>query len=338
MKGPRILVWMGLATGLLLAGPCAQAAPGPAVTARSAAAPTSASAATASTTPVRTVCPPALPTEPDSSAVPRDRGVLWRATRDGRTLYLFGTLHVGKPNWRKLGPITSAALRASDVLALEVDPSDPALLKAMADIRPPQPLPDELQARLTRAFERACLASEALATLHPVLQATTLTVMEARWLGMDSSYAMEQVLSAQVRALGRRVVALESAATQIQALVPDDEAEARTLLDQSLQQLEDRSARRVLERLAAAWDKGDLAGLEDFEKWCECAANETDRAFLRKLNDERNPPLADGIESQHRQGRRVFAAVGALHMTGPQSLPLLLAQRGFKVERVAFRR
>ena len=338
MKGPRILVWMGLATGLLLAGPCAQAAPGPAVTARSAAAPTSAPAATASTTPVRTVCPPALPTEPDSSAVPRDRGVLWRATRDGRTLYLFGTLHVGKPNWRKLGPITSAALRASDVLALEVDPSDPALLKAMADIRPPQPLPDELQARLTRAFERACLASEALATLHPVLQATTLTVMEARWLGMDSSYAMEQVLSAQVRALGRRVVALESAATQIQALVPDDEAEARTLLDQSLQQLEDRSARRVLERLAAAWDKGDLAGLEDFENWCECAANETDRAFLRKLNDERNPPLADGIESQHRQGRRVFAAVGALHMTGPQSLPLLLAQRGFKVERVAFRR
>ena len=171
-----------------------------------------------------------------------------------------------------------------------------------------------------------------------MLQATTLTVMEARWLGMDSSYAMEQVLAAQVRLLGRRVVALESVATQIQALVPDDEAEARTLLEQSLQQLEDRSARRVLERLAAAWDEGNLAGLEDFESWCECAGNEAERAFLRKLNDERNPPLADGIENQHRQGRRVFAAVGALHMTGPQSLPLLLAQRGFKVERVAFRR
>ena len=310
----------------------------PAVAGRATTTGPNATSSTASAPAARADCPPALPTHAESSAAPRDRGVLWRATRDGRTLYLFGTLHVGKPNWRRLGPITSAALRASDVLALEVDPSDPALIKAMADIRPPQPLPDELQARLTRAFERACLATEALATLHPVLQATTLTVMEARWLGMDSSYAMEQVLSAQVRALGRRVVALESVATQIQALVPDDEAEARTLLDQSLQQLEDRSARRVLERLAAAWDKGDLAGLEDFENWCECAASETDRAFLRKLNDERNPPLADGIESQHRQGRRVFAAVGALHMTGPQSLPLLLAQRGFKVERVAFRR
>ena len=311
---------IAIAMPLLLAALSAQAAP---ALAKSASEP---------------ACPPALPTQADSTAAPRDRGVLWRATRDGRTVYLFGTLHVGKPNWRKLGPLTSAALRASDVLALEVDPNDPALIKAMADTRPPQPVPEALQARLTRAFERACLATEALATLHPVLQATTLTVMEARWLGMDSSYAMEQVLSAQVRALGRRVVALESAATQIQALVPEDEAEARTLLDQSLQQLEDRSARRVLARLAAAWDEGNLAGLEDFESWCECAGNDAERAFLRKLNDERNPPLADGIESQHRQGRRVFAAVGALHMTGPQSLPILLAQRGFKVERVAFRR
>ena len=59
---------------------------------------------------------------------------------------------------------------------------------------------------------------------------------------------------------------------------------------------------------------------------------------MRRLNDERNPPLADGIEALHRQGRRIFAAVGALHMTGPQSLPRLLAARGFKVERVPFGR
>ena len=324
MKGSFSVAALAL---VLLAG-CAQAAPASLPATTPATAPT----------PTHAACPPALPTQSDSAAAPRDRGVLWRATRDGRTVYLFGTLHVGKPNGRKLGPLTRAALRASDVLALEVDPSDPALIKAMADSRPPQPLPDELQARLTRAFERACLSTDALSTLHPVLQATTLTVMEARWLGMDSSYAMEQVLAAQVRALGRRVVALESVATQIQALVPDDEAEARVLLDQSLLQLEDRSARRVLERLATVWDQGDLAGLADFENWCECAATESDRASMRKLNDDRNAPLADGIENQHRLGKRVFAAVGALHMTGPQGLPLLLAQRGFKVERVAFRR
>jgi uncharacterized protein YbaP (TraB family) len=94
----------------------------------------------------------------------------------------------------------------------------------------------------------------------------------------------------------------------------------------------------VMARLAAAWEAGDLAALDDYAAWCECIADEEDRAAMRRLNDERNPRLADGIEAQHRQGRRVFAAVGALHMTGPQSLPRLLAERGFKVERVPFSR
>ena len=280
-------------------------------------------------------CPPPLPATSATAPV-RDRGLMWRATKDGRVSYLFGTLHVGKPAWRRLGPQVSAALRASDVLALEIDPSDPELLKAMAELRPPQELPRPLQARLTRAFERACLAADSVATLHPVLQVTTLTVLEARWFGMDPAHGLEQALAAQARVLGRRVISLETAAQQTQALVPDDEAEARSLLDQSLQQLEDLSARRVLQRLAVAWEQGDLTTLEDYDKWCECIASEADRAFLRQINDERNPTLAAGIEAQHRQGKRVFAAVGALHMTGPQSVPALLARRGFRVERIAF--
>lgn len=281
-------------------------------------------------------CPPPVPQA--ASTAERDRGLLWRITRDGRSSWLYGTLHVGKPAWRRLGPQLAAALRAADVLALEIDPSDPELLQALHELQPPALLPPELQQRLDQAYGRACLSPESMATLHPLLQATTLTVLEARWMGLDPAYAMEQLLAAQVRASGRRVVSLETVAQQKAALVPADPAEALSALEHSLAQLEDRSARRVLERMAAAWERGDLAALEDYESWCECVATEDDRAFMRKLNDERNGPLADGIEAQHRLGRRVFAAVGALHMTGPQSLPLLMAQRGFRVERVAFRR
>lgn len=282
-------------------------------------------------------CPPPLP-NPSDAAAPRDRGLLWKATRDGRTLYLYGTLHVGKPQWRRLGPVTSAALKASDVLALEVDPNDPEVLKAMNEMRHPKDMPPELVKRLIKAFERACLATEALASLHPVLQATTLTMMEARWLGMDAGYASEQALISAAKPGGRPLVALESALQQLQALVPSEDAEANALLEQSLQQLEDQSTRRVLARLAVAWEEGNLAVLEAYEQWCECADNDADRASMRKLNDERNAGLAAGIEAQHKAGKRVFAAVGALHMTGPQSIPRLLEQKGFKLERVPFRR
>lgn len=283
-------------------------------------------------------CPPPVQVAVGAAAAERDRGLLWKVSRDGRTSWLYGTLHVGKPGWRRFGPQMSAALKASDVLALEIDPADPALLEALSEIRAPATLPDALQTRLAKAFERACVAGESMATLHPVLQATTLTVLEARWLGMDPAYAMEQLLATQARGAGRKVVSLETVAQQKAALVPDDPDDALAVLEQTLTQLEDKSGRRVLEKLAVAWERGDLAALEDYEAWCECAATEAEKTFMRKLNDERNPPLADGIEAQHKAGKRVFAAVGALHMTGPQSLPKLMQQRGFKVERVPFPR
>lgn len=291
----------------------------------------------AATAPAQASCPPPLPTQA-STAPERDRGLLWRISRDGRTSYLFGTLHVGKPAWRRFGPQLSAALRATEVLALEIDPTDPELAAAMAELQPNGVLPAALQKRLDEAYARACMAPESLAALHPVLQATTLMVLDARWLGMDPSLAMEQLLVAQVRGNGRRVVSLETVAQQKAVLVPADPGEALSVLEQSLAQLEDKSSRRVLERLSQAWERGDLAALENHASWCECTHSEEDKAYMRKLNDERNPALADGIEALHRQGRRVFAAVGALHMTGAQALPLLLAQRGFKVERVRFGR
>ncbi len=283
-------------------------------------------------------CPPPVQVAVGATAAERDRGLLWRISRDGRSSWLFGTLHVGKPGWRRLGPQLAAAVKASDVLALEIDPSDPALLAALSELQAPALLPAPLQARLNQAFERACMAAESMATLHPLLQASTLTVLEARWIGLDPSYAMETLLATQARSLGRRVVALETVAQQKAALVPEDADDALGVLEQTLAQLEDKSGRRVLERLAAAWERGDLSALEDYEAWCECATTEAEKAFMRKLNDDRNPPLADGIEAQHKQGKRVLAAIGALHMTGPQSLPKLLAQRGFKVERIAFTR
>jgi uncharacterized protein len=288
-------------------------------------------------------CPPPLP-RPSAHEPARDRGLLWRVTRDGRSSWLFGTLHVGKPAWSRLGPRVTAALRASDVLAVEIDPGDPELVQALTEAGPPLVLPAKLQARLTQAFERACISPASLSSLHPLLQATTLTVLEARWLGLDAAYAQEHLLLSHARPdapqsparPALRVVALETAAQQKSALLPGDPAEALSTLEQSLTQLEDPGGRRVLARLAGAWERGDLNTLATYGQWCACATTDDERAFMRRLNDERNPALAAGIEAQHRAGQRVFAAVGALHMTGPAALPRLLAQRGFRVERIVF--
>ena len=48
----------------------------------------------------------------------------------------------------------------------------------------------------------------------------------------------------------------------------------------------------------------------------------------------RNPAMAARIKALHDGGARALVAVGALHMTGPQALTVLLKRMGFEVERI----
>ncbi len=298
-------------------------------------APTGAAAQPAPALPAQPIaCPPPL----DSAQAPvlQDRGFLWRISRAGRHSYLFGTVHVGKPAWREWGPLTEQALRATNTLALELDPTDPSLQTALLETPAPPPLGAERVARLQRAIERACISALAMVGLHPVLQVSTLSVLESRWHGLTSAFASETLLVERARRLRQPVVALETAQLQKDALIPTDAAQVLALVDEGLEQVENQTTRRVLGRLVTAWESGDLPVLESYAQWCECADREADRAQMQRLNDARNPALARRIAQLHGQGRRVFAAVGALHMTGPSALPLLLAARGFKVQRVQF--
>jgi hypothetical protein len=82
----------------------------------------------------------------------------------------------------------------------------------------------------------------------------------------------------------------------------------------------------VLRRLLLAWERGDIEDLTAYPRWCECLDTERERAWHRRLNDQRNVVLASRIAALHAAGQRVFAAVGSLHFTGPQALHDLLAR------------
>lgn len=286
-------------------------------------------------------CPPAAqaPT-PDQVrsglAQARDRGLLWRLRKDGRTSYLYATVHLGRMEWIFPGKTVVGALRNADVVALELDVTDPAMAEQFLAAQPPlsRPLKPALQRRLTRQFEAACVAETGLSALHPVMQVVTLTGMAARREGLDPSYGQEYVLAGVARELRQPVIALETVASQMRALIPTAMDEIDHLMDQMLLDLEQDRVRKPLLRLAAAWENGLLHEFENYERWCECVRNDSERAFLRRLNDERNPALAQRIAALHDGGRKVFAAVGALHMTGPLAVQRLLAEQGFRVERV----
>jgi uncharacterized protein YbaP (TraB family) len=302
-------------------------------------------AATAQTT--AGPCPPQMqpPTQAqaqDAARVARDHGALWRITRNGTASYLFGTIHVGKLEWATPGPRLRAALAATDTIALEIDPTDPQMRMRMAGTNgnvPAPAIPTALAARLARRLDAACLPAQArpaIEGLHPVMQAVTLSVLEARWEGLDAGYGQEIALAGYGRAAQRQIVSLETPESQLAALLPTDGDEVRETIADMLDQLDKGATRRAISRLAQAWARGDLREIEQYEHWCECVLDDVDRKMLARLLDERNPVLAARIDALHRDGRKVLAAVGMLHMVGPNGLPALLRGRGFAVQRVPF--
>ncbi len=358
-----LVLWLGgggmpaVSAPATAAPPAAVAASEP-TTAPPTAPPTAAPAAAPSATPDRTA-PPSPSTTPPADCPPplqppsaeqmreamrqaRDHGLLWRIERDGRVGWLFGSLHVGTLAWAFPGPQTRAAFAAADTLAVELDPTDAATQQALAAAQVPAPrdqtpaLPAPLRERLAALARAECLPP--LDALPALLQVVTLTVQAARRDALEAAYGQELVLIGMARAAGKQVRALESAASQMAMLMPpapQRNADALAAqVDKAVGQLEDGRARRGMVRLAQAWADGDLDRLAAYAQWCECVDDDIDRAELRRLNDDRNPALASGIEALLGQGKRVFAAVGALHMTGAQALPLLLAQRGWRVERI----
>jgi uncharacterized protein YbaP (TraB family) len=292
-----------------------------------------------------TSCPPepGAPTPEESqrnadAAV--DNGLLWKATKDGRVVYLYGTIHVAKLPWIYPGPHVLSAMRSSDVVALELDMTDPGVLERLRQAivrRPDSPtLAPALQARLSAQIAAACLPPEALAPLRAEMQAVTVEVMQGRRFGLYPSFGVDEAIAVVAGHLRKPIRGLETPEMQAALLVSDDPARTADTVAGVLDELEGGKSPQMLRRLAGDWQRGDLADLGDYASWCECLDTPQERADFAKLVDERNPLMADKIARWHAEGKALFVAVGTLHMVGRVGLPELLRARGFRVERVSF--
>src|SRR5262249_19081351 len=286
--------------------------------------------------PAEPVCPPSavVPTEDqlqDALRNARDHGALWRLEKDGRQSYLYGTIHIANLDWAMPGPTVIRALRDAATIAIEADPGDPATGAGMAapqKTHEAPTLPPELVGRLRAQAARACEPWETLQTMPPMMIITRLTLLDARWDGLHTDYAIEAVLAGFARRTGKNLTTPETNSLPRPAIVAGSPAEQAIEVDQRLAAVENGSARKAMAVIANAWASGDLETLARLYEPADA------RAALARMAGSRNPAIASRIDELHRDGRPLFAAVGILHMVGDAALPKLLARRGFTVERV----
>jgi hypothetical protein len=282
------------------------------------------------------ICPPrvAVPTPAELTEAARtaqDHGALWRFQKNGRPGYLYGTIHIANLQWAMPGPTVGRALRESETIAIEADPGDPATGAGMAAPQKPgeaPALPPELVDRLRSQADRACEPWDSLESMPPLMMVTRLTLLDARWDGLHTDYSIEAVLASFARKTGRSLATLESVAIQRAAIVAGSPAEQALEVDQRLSALENGSARKAMAVIATAWARGDLDTLARLYEAPDA------RVALERMAGSRNPAIAARIAELHRDGRRLFAAAGILHMIGDTPIQKVLAERGFTVERV----
>jgi uncharacterized protein len=267
---------------------------------------------------------------------------MWQVKGVHGSVYLFGTVHV----MRKDVPWETAkvkdALKASDVLYLEIADIDPDSVQKMApmmmelgmDLEHPlsTKISKEDVALLDAAATKLGLPGEsALEPLKPWLVYAMLSVVPISQSGYDPASGIDQILLGEAKAQGKPVKGFETAEKQMHYLSDFPEAQQVALLHQELIDLPKTTS--GMDDMVADWTSGKVEKIAAME-------NDEMKAKTPELYDKllvkRNEQFADAIAGllNDPQTSTVFVAVGAAHLAGPDSVVKMLTTKGFTVTRV----
>lgn len=272
-----------------------------------------------------------------------NHGALFKVSQGAHSLYLFGTIHVGAPDFYPLEPRISEALEKASVLALEIDPQgDPARMAsavqkhglyqkggpASAELSP------DYRARLERLLRQYQIEAETVARMKPWLLASLLTISEFAAQGYDTSLAVDGWLAKQAHARGQAIVELESVESQMALFDQMSKADQVRFLEESIAGIEDHEQADQAREIAEAWRDADVAGLDALARKAAQDQTLSGRFVQKVLLDGRNPTLAANIAKLLARENSSVAAIGVLHLVGVNSVPELLRKRGLAVERI----
>lgn len=277
-------------------------------------------------------------------ALAAERGALFKVSSGANALYLYGTVHAGRPDFYPLEPRIGAAMAAAPTLALEVDSTgDQAAIGATimkhgmfaAADQGLAGLPEARRQRIEAGLRKQGIEPAAVGQLKPWLLVATLAMVDAAKLGYDPKLGVDAHLAGLAKSSGKtRVTELESMEYQAALFnrMPIDDQ--WTMLEESLNDMESGRQARDARELFAAYEAADQAVLDRIAKRLE-DDNTVSGKFTRDvLMNERNGPMADKIVSLVGRENNAVVAVGLLHLVGKGGVPELLRKRGVKVERV----
>lgn len=264
---------------------------------------------------------------------------MWKIEHNGKTSYLFGSIHVGEKDMYPLPKKVMDAFASTNTLAVEADITkvDQAKMGQMVQqlaIDFENPLPTVLSEKTKKEYDVYCEKETATCNMvkifEPWMAAMTIEVMGVMKAGYSDQLGVDKFFISGAE--NKDIVELESVEGQLK------------ILDEMPKELQDFMMLGAITKdagdfkeMMAAWKTGTLeAFMEQAEQDAEDmgiseeVAEQFNDIFLYK----RNKVMADGIADLIKQGKSVFAVVGAAHYAGDNSVNDYLEEMGFKIERL----
>lgn len=275
-------------------------------------------------------------------ALAAERGALFKISGQANTLYLYGTIHAGKPEYYPLEPRIGKALAGAPTLALEVDMGrDPAAVQAAfakhgffpAGSPAYAGLAAERRQRLEAALKQQGVDPAAVGQLKPWMLVMMLALVDVAKLGYDPALGVDLHLAGLARGK-TRISELESVQYQA-ALLDGMPIEMQwTLLEETLEHV--ASGRQLSEarELFAAYERADRKALDSIAERIEGDDSVSGKFMREVVLVERNGPMADKVAALLSRENNAVVAIGLMHLLGKEGVPELLRKRGLKVERV----
>jgi uncharacterized protein len=270
------------------------------------------------------------------------RHCLWKVSGAQGTVYLLGTVHVGRTELYPLPRIIEDSFKQADTLVEEVDTGDPqntAQIKQWLGEHSSYPPGDTVASHLsadTRAHLAAFLkksgqSETAVARLRPWLIAVLVIQSEAKQLGFDPERGLDKHFLEEASEAQKPVKGMETADAQLQlfASLPDG------LQDQLLLStlLEAEKPASLVDSTVEAWKAGDLTKIQDLMDRVVREHPEL-KPLMTKLFDERDAAMTAQIEQFLATPKTYFIAVGAGHLAGENGILHQLQAKHFTVQQL----
>lgn len=266
---------------------------------------------------------------------------LWTYADEDTTVYLFGTVHLLKPDLEWKTSTLTQALREADTLVLEADIKSPESLAAIQKLVAEygafsdgktlsSVLDEEEKAIVTEALTSAGIPMKTIEPLKPWMVGLQLGVLQMMKGGYDPQSGVEQVLLSDPSMANKKLSYLESAETQIQALGGASIDEQIQGLIATISTLE--LGNDYLDTLVDEWADGDVEGIGAMMSNPALYGSESAHDML--LTNRNESWVAPLKELLNEPGIKLVA-VGAGHLAGPDSVIKMLEDEGLKIHIVA---